>query len=69
MKILSAEEIRLWDQYTIQHEPVTSLDLMERAAGKCADWLEENGYVEKEIMVAMALSLPGCWQKKNILSQ
>jgi NAD(P)H-hydrate epimerase len=42
MKILSAEEIRLWDQYTIQHEPITSLDLMERAAGKCVGWLEEK---------------------------
>ncbi len=42
MKILSAEEIRLWDQYTIQHEPVSSIDLMERAAGKCVEWLEEN---------------------------
>jgi ADP-dependent NAD(P)H-hydrate dehydratase / NAD(P)H-hydrate epimerase len=39
MKILSAEEIRLWDQYTIQHEPVTSVGLMERAAGKSVDWL------------------------------
>src|SRR5215831_996774 len=42
MKILSAEEIRLWDQYTFTHEPIASIDLMERAAGKCADWLEEN---------------------------
>jgi hydroxyethylthiazole kinase-like uncharacterized protein yjeF len=42
MKILSAEEIRLWDQYTSRHEPIASVDLMERAAGKCLDWLEEN---------------------------
>jgi NAD(P)H-hydrate epimerase len=39
MKILSAEQIRLWDQYTVQHEPISSIDLMERAAGKCAEWL------------------------------
>ncbi len=39
MKILSAEEIRLWDQYTIEHEPIVSINLMERASGKCADWL------------------------------
>ncbi|HWR33949.1 MAG TPA: NAD(P)H-hydrate dehydratase [Chitinophagaceae bacterium] len=51
MKILSAEEIRLWDQYTIEHEPITSIDLMERAAGKCVDWLEGNGYVEKSFSV------------------
>lgn len=39
MKILSAEEVRLWDQYTIQHEPIRSIDLMERAARVCTDWL------------------------------
>jgi NAD(P)H-hydrate epimerase len=46
MKILSAEDIRQWDQYTIQHEPIASINLMERAAGQCVDWLEENGYTE-----------------------
>lgn len=39
MKILSAGEIRAWDQYTIDHEPVSSLQLMERAAASCFDWL------------------------------
>jgi len=39
MKILSAEEIRLWDQYTIEQEPISSINLMERAAGKCVEWL------------------------------
>ncbi len=51
MKILSADEIRLWDQYTIQHEPITSIDLMERAAEKCVEWLEENGYVENQFSI------------------
>lgn len=32
MKILTGAQIRQLDQYTIEHEPVTSLDLMERAA-------------------------------------
>ncbi len=44
MKILNAEEIRSWDQYTIRHEPIAPVDLMERAAGKCVAWLEENGF-------------------------
>jgi len=39
MKIFSAAQIKLWDQYTIQHEPVSSVDLMERASVACADWL------------------------------
>lgn len=42
MKILSAEEIRLWDQYTIQHEPIASIDLMERASMKCLDWIGQH---------------------------
>lgn len=33
MKILAAENIREADAYTIKHEPVASIDLMERAAG------------------------------------
>ena len=42
MKILSAEQIRQWDQYTIDHEPVSSLYLMERAAQQCTDWIISN---------------------------
>ncbi len=33
MKILSTEQIREWDAYTILNEPIASIDLMERAAG------------------------------------
>ncbi|MBL0103930.1 MAG: NAD(P)H-hydrate dehydratase [Bacteroidetes bacterium] len=39
MKILSAAQIRLADQYTIANEPISSIDLMERAALACFDWL------------------------------
>src|SRR5438552_4963143 len=46
MKILSAAQIREWDQYTIHHEPVSSIELMERAAGHCVDWLEENNFLQ-----------------------
>lgn len=42
MKILSAAEIRNWDQYTITHEPILSIDLMERAATRCFEWLLER---------------------------
>ncbi len=42
MKILSTKEIREWDQYTIQYEPVSSIDLMERAAIKCSQWIMEQ---------------------------
>ncbi len=39
MKILTAQQIRKADQYTIEHEPVSSIDLMERAAQRCLEWL------------------------------
>ena len=42
MKLFSAAQIRQWDQYTIQNEPVSSVDLMERAAMRCCDWIDSN---------------------------
>jgi len=45
MKILKPDQIRSWDQYTIAHEPIASVDLMERAATKCFEWLDDNGWL------------------------
>jgi hydroxyethylthiazole kinase-like uncharacterized protein yjeF len=42
MKIFSAAQIREADAFTIAHEPISSPNLMERAAGKCAAWLEDH---------------------------
>ncbi|MFY0254315.1 NAD(P)H-hydrate dehydratase [Chitinophaga sp. 30R24] len=42
MKIFSAAQIREADAYTIAHEPISSADLMERAASKCVAWLEDH---------------------------
>lgn len=42
MKLFTAEQIRQWDQFTIQHEPVASIDLMERAAAACTAWILSN---------------------------
>lgn len=39
MKVLSAQLTREADLYTIQHEPVSSVNLMERASRLCSDWL------------------------------
>ncbi|WP_431216279.1 NAD(P)H-hydrate epimerase [Puia sp. P3] len=44
MEILSADQIRAWDAYTMSHEPIDSIDLMERAAASCLRWLEAQGY-------------------------
>lgn len=43
MKILNASDIRLWDQFTIEHEPISSINLMERAATACVEWIKEEG--------------------------
>src|SRR4051794_31516545 len=42
MKIFSAAQIRQWDAYTIGHEPVSSIDLMERAATACYEWISQQ---------------------------
>ena len=42
MKILSADQIRQTDTYTIKHEDIKSIDLMRRAAEACFDWILEN---------------------------
>ncbi len=39
MKIFSAEQVKKWDAFTIAHEPIASVDLMERAAMACCNWL------------------------------
>ncbi len=38
MKILSVAQIRAWDAHTIAHEPISSLDLMERASNAFVRW-------------------------------
>ncbi len=51
MEIFSADQIRAWDEYTIQHEPITSIDLMERAAASCLSWLEKAGYLGRSFSI------------------
>jgi NAD(P)H-hydrate epimerase len=51
MEILSAEQIRAWDQFTIQNEPIASIDLMERAAEGCFSWLEQQGYLDRSFSI------------------
>ena len=42
MKILSSEEMRQADAYTIAHKPIKSIDLMERAAKECVGWFTSS---------------------------
>src|SRR5579871_4477007 len=51
MQILSAEEIRAWDEFTMKHEPIESIDLMERAASTCFEWLRNSSYLNKSFSI------------------
>lgn len=51
MKLLSAQQTRDWDLYTIQHEPISSIDLMERTALKCVEWLNLHHYTGKHFCI------------------
>ncbi len=42
LKILSVDQIRALDAHTIQHEPISSLDLMERASRIVFNWLSNK---------------------------
>ena len=51
MKIFSVSQIKNWDKFTISHEPVKSVDLMERAAKACFQWISENIDQKKAIRI------------------
>lgn len=51
MLVLTASQLRNWDQFTIEHEPITSINLMERAARACFSWLEEQDYLDRIFIV------------------
>jgi NAD(P)H-hydrate epimerase len=50
--ILSADQIRALDKHTIEHEPVKSIDLMERACKAFSDWFQSHFPVEKSVGIA-----------------
>ena len=42
MKIFTARQIKECDAFTIQREGIAAHTLMERAAGKCCEWLLQH---------------------------
>ncbi len=42
MKVFSSPQIKEWDQATINSEPISSINLMERASANCAEWILTN---------------------------
>jgi NAD(P)H-hydrate epimerase len=51
IKILTSAQTRELDQYTIDHEPIASIDLMERACQAFTDWFITRFRQEKKIGV------------------
>lgn len=51
IKILSTKQIREADRATIEREPITSVDLMERAGTECARWIQRNYGKERPVFV------------------
>lgn len=49
--ILNASQIRAWDAFTIEHEPIKSIDLMERAALACFHWLEMKDLTSRSFQI------------------
>ena len=51
MKILSPQQIKAVDAYTIEHEPILSVDLMDRAAIACVYWINEIFNTHRKIAI------------------
>ena len=51
MKLLNAKQIHDWDAYTIQHQNISSVDLMERAAIACVDYIFQNDVYDKTFKI------------------
>jgi len=50
MKILTGQQIKEADKYTIENEPISSIDLMERASNTIAQWFCENVDKNKSLL-------------------
>ncbi|MEN9444010.1 MAG: hypothetical protein RIS47_900 [Bacteroidota bacterium] len=51
MKILEASKVREADEYTIMHTPIKSIALMEKAAWQVANWIIEQAYTSRKLVV------------------
>jgi len=51
MKIFESSQVRDIDAYTIEHEPVPSIDLMERAAVRLAGWHVRHFHTNRKVVI------------------
>src|SRR5690349_16574900 len=51
MQIFDTAKIKAWDEYTMANEPIASIDLMERAAKACFEWLIQHNYKSRSFSI------------------
>ncbi len=51
MKIFTAGQIRNWDKITLEKEGINSVELMERAATACFNWMQENYSLSRNYLI------------------
>ncbi len=51
MKILPVDLIRKADAYTLKHEPIADIDLMERASAECFRWMVANFNSDRTVKI------------------
>jgi len=51
MKIFRSDQVREIDAFTITHEPVASIDLMERAARRLAGWYVRHFHTDRKVII------------------
>ena len=51
MKVLNSTQIKSADQYMILNEPISSIDLMERAAERCCEFLPSTGQWDHLVVI------------------
>ena len=51
MKIFTAAQVREIDAYTIRHEPIKSIDLMERAAMRLTGWYVRHFHTDRKVVI------------------
>jgi len=59
MKIFPVDKIRKADLFTIKNEPISSINLMERASSKLFNWIKTHVDSEKKLVIFAGLGNNG----------
>lgn len=59
MVILTAEQIRAWDTFTIENKPIPSIDLMENASLQFTDWFTKQFDASQKVKIFCGLGNNG----------